>query len=135
MSFPAKRVVGGNPETLWPSSPSHDGFDFIVLMRAGIVPNGIDRARRVFIDQRLQQFGDFSPPLAALKQDHGFTGVIIDGAQTLVLLGVTQCRNHDLLAEWAPQRLLRSLTCSLFDLVRSIYLHRIYFAYANTRAK
>ena len=73
----AVRVHGEQHQA--PGRRPDNGFDFLVLVRAGIISGVLGAAGRVFVDQRLQQFGHFAPALAGPEQDHRFPGVIVDG--------------------------------------------------------
>lgn len=97
-------TVGGQIQQHQASSgPAHDGFDLIVFMRIGVIPGHIEGARRMLVDQRLQQFGDFSAALAPPKQDDRLAGMVIDSAQAITPIRLPGCRDHHLLAFRAPE--------------------------------
>jgi hypothetical protein len=101
-------AIGGQVQQHQASSRcTHDSFDFIVFMGTSVVPGDVDRAREMFVHQGLQKFGRFSASLPAAKQDHGLTGVVVDGTQTIALVGLARRRDLDLLTKRAPHRTQR----------------------------
>lgn len=98
------RTVSRQVEQHQPSRrATHHGFDFIVFMSVGVVPGDVDGASGVLVNQGLQQFGDFATAFSFLEQHHRVTSVVINGPQTIVLLGHAGGRDHNLLAHRAPQ--------------------------------
>lgn len=89
------------------SSRSDHGLDLVVLMRSGVVPGDIDDAGGVLVEQGLQQLGDLRPALTSPEQDRGCAGMIVDGADAVVLLGLAGGGDHDLLTLGAPHGVQR----------------------------
>jgi hypothetical protein len=87
------------------SSRSDHGLDLVVLMRSGVVPGDIDDACRVLVEQGLQQLGDLRSAFTAAEQDSGCSGMIVDGANAVVLLELTRGGDHDLLTFGTPHGL------------------------------
>ncbi len=71
-------------------------------MGSSLVPGAIDGSRPVFIEQPLPSFGNFAAALVAAKEDLGFGGVVVDGADAGVLGWLTGRRDHDRLSLRPP---------------------------------
>jgi len=71
----------------------------------GVVPRDEDRPAGVFIDQSLQQFGNFASPFALAKNHFCLPRVVIDRADAVVPGRLPWYWDHDLLSFRRPQRL------------------------------
>jgi hypothetical protein len=65
---------------------SYDRLYRIITMGVGVIPGARDGAGRMPIDHGLQPFGDLSATCAAAEEHHGFTRMIVDGAQAIPLV-------------------------------------------------
>src|SRR5262249_45922227 len=59
---------------------------------------------RVFLHQSIQELGDLLAALVPLQEDHCFPSMIVDGANAVVLGGLSRSGNHHLLPFGAPHR-------------------------------
>jgi hypothetical protein len=71
-------------------------------MRPGILPGDLDGPGGVFVQERFQQLGDRFATLVALQEDHGFPGVLVDGADAVGLGRLGRGRDHHVLPLGAP---------------------------------
>ena len=87
-------------------SPNHR-LNVIVFMGVSIIPGHVDRPGRVVVQQGLEQFGDFAPPLVPPEEHHGFAGMVVDRANAVVFGRLGRGGDHHLLAFRTPQRFER----------------------------
>jgi hypothetical protein len=85
-------------------SPSYNGFNFIILMGIGVIPSYINGFIGMFLQKGFQEFGDFFTPLVSAYENDGFSGMVVDSPDAIVLLGLAWSWDHDLLSFWAPHR-------------------------------
>src|SRR5215217_1697526 len=84
---------------------AQDHLDLVVLMGVGVVPGYIHGARRMLLQQRLQQFGDLTPALTPTDEDHRLAGMVVDRSDAVALFGLGWRLDHHLLALRSPHRL------------------------------
>lgn len=99
------RAIRGQIEQNKPTrSPAHHRFNFIILMRIGIIPGHIDGFIRMLLQQCFQEFGDFLPTFASADQHHRLARMVVDGTNPVMFLSLAWRGDHHLLTAGTPHR-------------------------------
>ena len=78
-------------------------------MRVDIISGNIDGFMRMFVQESLQKLGNLWSALASPEDDKGFSRMVVDPTDSIMLLGLSRCGYHDLLSFGTPYRFKRRL--------------------------